>query len=215
MHEGQIQSPADINMANRFVWHAMQPFYRQTSRQKVQPQIRFAEPPMELPIEFESFADGTFPDDGYDVWAYADERAFYGGSPLEINLKEYAIQVADVHPEGYPAPDGYSRLPQSVIALSALSALFFGRPDLDDNERRFLRETQYFFWRDRGAVRQDVFQVDSERHIVPVIPQAAEIKRLHDIAFCSSFCACGVGVMRNHYAPLNMDATVDPLARKP
>lgn len=200
--------PQDIFLANCFAWHAAQPFFRPAQGQKVQPQLRFAAPPMEAPIELEIHPDGTFPAAGRDPWAYAFERQLYGGSKPGVRISEYAIRVADIEPEN-PSPLEYARTPDAIIVLSGLSALYIGRPDLDDNERRYLHETQYYVWLGREMLRQDVFQIDDERHIVPVKPLYEEVKKLHDVAFCPSFCACAMGVYLNHYAPLN---TWSPLA---
>ncbi|HJP96774.1 MAG TPA: hypothetical protein VJ843_05405 [Candidatus Saccharimonadales bacterium] len=199
----------DIMLANQFVWHGLQTYFRPGNAAVVQPALEYQEPfpatedtMPAVPTLATFHTNGTFPSSFKGPWAHQVRRSIYPGYTatmttiynVETNLPE------EIAPAIGPSP----LIPNVIVSLDMDDALkVLRRTDLDDNERRYFTQSQYFFHTDCSAVRMDIFDTgEPQDHVVAYRPGAQEVQKLHDEMFGYSGCPCAVCVRMDHYGHL-------------
>jgi hypothetical protein len=202
--EGQpLDLPPDIQLANRFIWHGMQAVYGSGRNTTVQPELAFADftPDSGEPIGVTYHPNGTFPSpNDKRPWAYQVQRSIYPGY---IATQTTIARAENNIPEAERVSGESLLIPEVIVELGAHASLRVMRRnfDLDDAERRYLEKTQYFFWPDRPAMRQDVFDTgEQNNHLVTHRASEQELRKLHGEVYAFGSCACAL-VVSGYYGP--------------
>lgn len=201
-----LDLPPDIAQANQVVWHGMQVLFKKGTAAYVQPELAFTSFDADAcaPIEVTVHPDHTFERAKDGPWGYQRDRPMYPSGSFPLRATEITVVSAECNlPDDPDVDEIVPLIPEVILDLNVHAALRMGRPDLDDAERRYLKNTQYFFRKDKPAMRQDVFDLGGETHLVAQQPPVEELRSLHqDVYLSSQGCSCMVCVPLDHYGPL-------------